>query len=115
MAMEFDRDFDGYLDADYGHGIQLTYTPSGGSASSIKGILDQEYIDIDTGGMPIQGFEPIAYVKTTDIPNIAFGDTLAAPIIANLDGTTIKAATTYKVVNFEHDNLGITKLILEEQ
>ena len=35
MSMEFDRDFDGYLDADYGHGIALTYTPTGGSASSI--------------------------------------------------------------------------------
>ena len=115
MAMEFDRDFDGYLDADYGHGIQLTYTPAGGSASSIKGILDQEYIDIDTGGLPVQGFGPVAHVKTTNIPNIAFGDTLAAPAIKNLDGTTIKAAATYKIVNFEHDNLGITRLILEEQ
>ena len=29
--------------------------------------------------------------------------------------TTIKTATNYKVVNFEHDNLGITSLILEVQ
>jgi hypothetical protein len=115
MPMEFDRDFDGYLDADFGHGIALTYTPTGGSATSIKAILNQEYVDIDTGGMPIQGYQPVAHVKTTDIPNIAFGDALAAPAIKNLDGTTIKAATNYKVINFEHDNLGMTSLLLEVQ
>ena len=115
MAIEFDRDFDGYLDPDYGHGIQVTYTPTGGSASSINVILDQEYVDIDTAGLPVQGYQPVAQAKTTDIPSIAFGDTIAAPSIKNLDGTQIKAATNYKVINFEHDNLGITSLILEVQ
>lgn len=113
--MEFDRDFDGYLDADFGHGINLTYTPSGGSATTIKAILNQEYVDIDTGSLPVQGFQPVAYVKTTDIPNIAFGDDISAPAITNLDGTTIKAATTYKIINYEHDNLGMTQLLLEVQ
>ena len=115
MAIEFDRDFDGYLDPDYGHGIQVTYTPTGGNASSINVILDQEYVDIDTAGLPVQGYQPVAQAKTTDLPNIAFGDTIAAPAIKNLDGTQIKAATNYKVVNFENDNLGITSLILEVQ
>ena len=115
MSMEFDRDFDGYLDATYGHGIRVTYTPDGGVAKSINVILNQEYVDIDSGGLPVQGYQPVAQAKTTDIPNIAFGDTLAAPAITNLDGTTIKAATNYKVINFEHDNLGITSLILEVQ
>lgn len=115
MAMEFDRDFDGYLDADFGHGINLTYTPSGGSAATIKAILNQEYVDIDTGSLPVQGFQPVAYVKTTDIPSIAFGDDITAPAIKNLDGTTIKAATNYKVINYEHDNLGMTQLLLEVQ
>ena len=115
MAMEFDRDFDGYLDADYGHGINLTYTPSGGSATTIKAILNQEYVDIDTGGLPVQGFQPVAHVKTTDIANIAYGDDIAAPAITNLDGTTIKVATNYKVINYEHDNLGMTSLLLEVQ
>lgn len=115
MSMEFDRDFDGYFDADFGHGIQVTYTPAGGSAASINAILNQEYVDIDTAGLPVQGFTPVAQVKTTDVPNIAFGDSFAAPAIKNLDGTVIKAATNYKIINFEHDNLGITSLILEVQ
>jgi hypothetical protein len=53
MSMEFDRDFDGYFDADFGHGITITYTPAGGSASSINAILNQEYVDIDTAGLPV--------------------------------------------------------------
>jgi hypothetical protein len=53
--------------------------------------------------------------KTTDISSIAFGDTIAAPAITSLDGTQIKAATNYKVINFEHDNLGMTSLLLEVQ
>jgi|TARA_R100000329_G_scaffold99930_1_gene82489 hypothetical protein len=115
MAMEFDRDFNGYLDATFGHGISLTYTPNGGSASTINAILNQEYVDIDSGGLPVQGFQPVAHVKTTDVPNIAFGDDISAPAIKNLDGTTIKAATNYKVINFENDNLGMTQLLLEVQ
>jgi hypothetical protein len=113
--MEFDRDFDGYFDADFGHGIKVTYTPTGGSSSSINAILNQEYVDIDTAGLPVQGFTPVAQVKTTDVPNIAFGDLLAAPAINNLDGTQIKSATNYKIINFENDNLGVTSLILEVQ
>ena len=114
--MEFDRDFDGYLSAEHGgDGIAVTYTPAGGSASSINVILNQEYVDIDSGGLPVQGYQPVAMAKTTDIPNIAFGDTLAAPAIKTLDGTVIKAATNYKVINYEHDNLGMTSLLLEVQ
>jgi len=115
MPMEFDRDFNGYLDATYGHGIQITYTPTGGSSSSINVILNQEYVDIDTAGLPVQGYQPVAQSKTTDIPSIAFGDTIVAPAIKNLDGTQIKPSTTYKVINYEHDNLGMTSLLLEVQ
>ena len=116
MAMEFDRDFDGYLNADHGAaGEKVTYTPTGGSSSSINVILNQEYIDIDTGGLPVQGYQPVAMAKTSDIANIVFGDTISASAIKSLDGTIIKAATNYKVINFEHDNQGMTSLLLEVQ
>lgn len=116
MAMEFDRDFDAFINADHGSaGERVTYTPTGGSASSINVILNQEYLDIDTGGLPVQGYQPVAMAKTSDIPNIAFGDTIAASAIKSLNGTTIKAATNYKVINFENDNTGMTSLLLEVQ
>ena len=40
MALEFDADFDGYFDNSYGHGVSATYTVSGGSATTIKVILE---------------------------------------------------------------------------
>ena len=43
MALEFDADFDGYFDASFGHGVSATYTPSGGSATTIKVIIEDEY------------------------------------------------------------------------
>ena len=115
MALEFDRDFNGYLDADFGHGMTVTYTPQGGSGSSINIILEQEYFGIDVGTVDVQGFQPIAFCKSTDVPSVAHGDSIVAPAYKNLDGTTIKAGATYKVVNVQADNTGITQLMLEEQ
>ena len=115
MALEFDRDCTGYFDADFGHGITVTYTPQGGSASSINIILEQEYFGIDVGTVDVEGFQPIAFCKSTDIPNIAHGDSIVAPAYKNLDGTTIKAGATYKVINVQPDNTGVTQLFLEEQ
>jgi hypothetical protein len=116
MPMEFDRDFDGYLqDSHGGPGIAVTYTPTGGSATTIIIILNQEYLDIETSGLPVQGYQPVAMAKASDMPSVAFGDSLNAPAITTLDGTTVKAATNYKIVNFENDNLGMTSLVLEVQ
>lgn len=116
MPMEFNRDFDAFLSSKHGSpGEDVTYTPAGGSASTITVILNQEYVDIDTGSVPIQGYKPTAHVKTTDIPNIAINDTITAPSLKTLDGTVYKDATNYKVVNYENDNTGFTSLLLEVQ
>jgi hypothetical protein len=115
MAVEFDRDFDGYLDADFGHGISASYTPLGGSATTIKVVMDQQYYSIPTETVEIEGSQPMAHAKATDVPNAGHGDTLVVDAVTNLDGTTIKAQTTYKVINVQPDNTGIVVLVLEEQ
>ena len=116
MAIEFDRDFDGYFMSDHGnHGQAVTYTPSGGVAVSIKAIMNEEYFDIDNGAVAVEGFQPVATCKTTDVPNAAHDDTIVTAAYKNLDGTTIKASATYKVINVQKDNKGITQLLLEEQ
>lgn len=115
MALEFDRDFDAFLDANTGHGVTVTFTPQGGSSSTINVILEQEYFGIDVGTVDVEGFQPIAFCKTTDVPSVAHGDSIVAPAYKNLDGTTIKAAVTYQVVNVQADNTGITQLMLQEQ
>ncbi|BCV06843.1 MAG: hypothetical protein CM15mV144_370 [Caudoviricetes sp.] len=67
MALEFDSDFAGYFDADFGHGIQATYTPSGGSASTIKVILEKDYFSVPGLSVDVEGSQPIAYCRTTDV------------------------------------------------
>ena len=34
--IEFDEDFAGYFDSDFGHAITATYTPFGGTSKTIK-------------------------------------------------------------------------------
>jgi len=115
MPMEFDRDFDGYLDADFGHGIAATYTPQGGDPVSIKIVMDQQYYSIPTETVDVEGSQPIAYAKAKDVGSAAHGDTLVVNAVTDLDGNVFKAQTTYKIVNVQPDNTGIIVLILEEQ
>ena len=115
MAMETASDFDSYLDASFGHGIAVTYTPNGQSSKSINIILNQEYVDIDNGSVAVEGYQPIATIKTTDVAGIAHGDVIAVPNITDLSGNVIKSATSFKVINLQNDNTGITQALLEEQ
>jgi hypothetical protein len=115
MSLEFDSDLDGYLDADFGHGISATYTPSGGSASTIKVILDDEYLSMIGLSVDVEGSQPIAYCKTSDVSSAAHGDTLAFAAQTTLSNTQFKAATTYNVVGVQPDGTGITALTLEQQ
>jgi hypothetical protein len=57
----------------------------------------------------------MVYGKAKDLRNAAHGDTLAFAAITDLDGNTIKDATTYKVVNVQPDNTGVVALALEAQ
>ena len=115
MALEFDADFDGYFDNSYGHGVAATYTVSGGSATTIKVILEDEYLSVDGLTVGVEGSTPVAYCKTKDVSSASHGDTLAFSAQTDLDGNTLKGAKTYSVVNVQPDNTGITALILQEQ
>ncbi len=115
MALEFDADFDGYFDADYGHGISCTYTPDGGSATTIKVILDQEYLEVDGASVSINASNPMVYGKAKDLRNASYNDTLAFAAITDLDGNTIKDAATYRIRDIQPDNYGMVVLALEEQ
>lgn len=114
MALEFDNDFNGYFDSDYGHGVACTYTPDGGSAVSIKVILDQEYLEVDGATVGINSNQPIVYGKAKDLRNAAYGDQLDFAAITDLDDNVIKAAASYKITSVQPDNHGIIALALTE-
>ena len=57
-------------------GVDCTYTPAGGSASTIKAILQNEYYAIETASVAMEMSQPIAVIRTADAPSIAHDDTM---------------------------------------
>lgn len=83
-------------------GLSATYTPSGGTATTISGLLDNEAEDIATGGdIDLVYSIPVFTCKTSDVASAAFGDAL------------VVSGTTYAVRKVEADAQGVTRLTLE--
>jgi hypothetical protein len=83
-------------------GVAATYTPSGGSASSITVIFDNAYEAVDTGGgVSFAVRQPRVTARTADVPNASEGDTLAVE------------GVTYVIRIVMPDGTGITELMLE--
>ena len=102
MALETSSDLNAFFDTS-AHGSSVTYTPSGGSASTINGILNNEYELVDVGDVGVENQVPILTVKSSDVPTIAQGDTFVID------------STTYKSVIVRPDGTGITEIVLEKQ
>jgi hypothetical protein len=102
MALETENDQLGFLDTET-HGLTVSYTPSGGSASNIKAIVNDEYFGIDGDSVDIEGKQIFLTCRTSNAPNAAHGDTFAFE------------SKTFKVVNVRPDGTGFTEMVLEEQ
>ena len=85
-------------------GVTATYTPSGGSASSITVIFDNEYIPVDTGASVAFAMnQPKAMVRTQDMPSAAEGDAI------------VIGGVNYIIRIVMADGTGMTELMLEAQ
>jgi len=84
-------------------GVDCTYTPSGGSPSTIKTIFLNEYYSVDAGTVGMEMSQPIAVIRTADAPNLAHNDTF------------VVNSVTYKSVNVRPDGTGMTEVALEQQ
>lgn len=132
MALESAADFNAYLDIQTGHGVTAVYGNSttlwdsrnglidtwydidSGNKYTINVIINQEYFGVEGGTVDVNGFQPVALVKTIDVPNVAFGDTLDVAAIKDTAGNILTAATSYTIVNVQPDRTGFTSLLLEE-
>jgi hypothetical protein len=83
-------------------GEDLTYTPAGGAATTVRMIFDNEYFD-ELPGLGLQMRRISARLLAADAPSLANGDTVA------------RGATTYKVVQVMPDGQGFVEVKLEEQ
>ena len=92
MRLEFLQDFGS---------SSCTFTDtSATSASTISAVLSKAYFAEDVGGTTVESSEPIALVRTSDVPSVVQGDTLA------IDGVT------FSIVEVKPDNEGMSELRL---
>lgn len=88
--------------ADFGESV--TYTPNGGSGTTITAIFDNQYDAVDAGGsVEFATVLPRLTVRTSDIPNAADGDTF---VVRN---------NSYTARIIMDDGTGITEIALEAQ
>lgn len=73
---------------------------SASSNSSITAMLKREYYEETSGDATVQSSSPVAHVRTSDVPSVVQGDTLAI------------SAVTYTIVEVSPDNEGVTQLRL---
>ena len=79
-----------------------TYTPSGGSASTINGIFDNGDGLVDLGGrVGVTAGDPSFVCRTSDVSSAAEGDAL------------VTGSTNYTIRDVIDDGTGMTTLVLE--
>ena len=100
MAIETDADLAELFSTDE-HGTAGTFTPDGGSASTVNGIFGNVYFDIPAGETGIEGKQSSFMCRSSDITDAAHGDSL------------VVSGTTYTVRGVQPDGTGVTTLILE--
>jgi len=84
--------------------VDATFTPVGGTASTVKGIFDKEYLEMESGGSVAFAINQPRFVcATSDVSTAAEGDAI------------VISATDYKIVVVQEDGTGTTTLVLEEQ
>lgn len=85
-------------------GISATYTPAGGSAVTISGIFDEDFIEVDAGGgVGVAMQQPRFLCRTADVSAARDGDTM------------LVQGYNYNIRIVQDDGTGMTTLILEKQ
>ena len=90
-------------------GVAASYTPDGGSASTVNVLFDNPFssVPLDTGGQDVESNTPTALVISSDVSSVAHGDAI------------VISGTTYSIVGVQKDSgsgyQGTTLLVLEEQ
>ena len=101
MAVESAADRAIFFDVD-DFGTAATYTPDGGAASTVNGIFDNDFIEVDAGGgVGVALQQPRFQCRTADISSAAEGDAI------------VISSVNYTVRIVQDDGTGMTTLVLE--
>lgn len=102
MAVESADDLAVFFDAD-DFGTAASFTPSGGSASTVNGIFRNVFFEAEAGGnVGVVMQDPIFICRTADVSGVAEGDALTV------------SGTAYTIRVVEPDGTGVTRLMLEK-
>jgi hypothetical protein len=102
MAVESADDRAVFFNAD-DFGVAASFTPSGGSASTVNGIIRNVYFEAEAGGnVGVSMQDPMFICRTADVPSVAEGDALSV------------SGTAYTIRVVEPDGTGMTRLMLEK-
>lgn len=84
--------------------VAATYTPAGGSASTVNGVFDNDFVEVDTGGSVTFAQQQATFMcRTADVSSAAEGDAITI------------SGENYIVRIVQPDGTGMTNLILELQ
>lgn len=95
-------------------GVNVTYTPDGGSPVTVRVIMDQEYYEVSGDTVGINSTQPVLYGRAIELRNASYGDQFDVPAITDLDGNVIKNAASYKATSVQPDNQGLVAIALTE-
>ena len=133
MPLESSRDFDSYVNPQIG-GVSATFFEvqnslwdsrlglidtwfdiDSGNSTNINIIIDQDFFNIQGKSVSVEGYQPRAMVKATDVPYISIDDRLVVNAITTNNGSTLTPETSFIVVNAQPDNVGMVNLVLAVQ
>lgn len=102
MAVETAADRAVFFDVD-DFGVAATYR-RGVTNSTVNGIFDNEFVQVEVGEVPYDSTEPVFYCRTADLPaGFTVGDRLTVSTVP------------YTIREFQPDGTGVSKLRLEAQ
>jgi hypothetical protein len=84
-------------------GTAATYTPSGGASSTVNGIFDNDFIEVDAGGgVGVALQQPRFHCRTADVSSASEGDAL------------VVSGVNYTIRIVQDDGTGMTMMVLEK-
>jgi hypothetical protein len=101
MALETAQDLLNFFDTET-HGVTASISING-TSSSISVILNNEYFAIAGESVDIDGTQPVATCRSSDVTGVDTDDTITI------------SSVTYNIVNIQPDGTGVTVLILQDQ
>ena len=95
--------------------IDTWFDIDSGNSTNINIIIDQDFFNIQGKSVSVEGYQPRAMVKATDVPYISIDDRLVVNAITTNNGSTLTPETNFIVVNAQPDNVGMVNLVLAVQ